>query len=136
MHVDFAGRTKDFERANLVALQHLQVVYPYVKDHKEFIRMKYAYRGQVRTEEDVIKEHNSSFTQWFRQKILDNPPGSDASEDEKLIFTLSQGPAHHLMTYQAYDINGYTFYTEEKDNKCDYQNSRVTGIFYTDDVKE
>ena len=136
MHVDFAGRTKDFERANLVALQHLQVVDPYVKDHKEFIRKKYADRGQVRTEEDVIKEHNSSFTQWFRQKILDNPPGSDASEDEKLIFTLSQGPAHHLMTYQAYDINGYTFYTEEKDNNCDYQNSGVTGIFYTGNVPE
>ena len=40
------------------------------------------------------------------------------------------------MTYQAYDINGYTFYTEEKDSNCDYQNSGVTGIFYTDDVKE
>ena len=43
----------------------------------------------------------------------------------------------NLVTYQAYDINGYTFYTEEKDNKCDYQNSGVTSEFYTDDnVKE
>ena len=40
------------------------------------------------------------------------------------------------MTYQAYDINGYMFYTEEKDNKCDYQNSGVTGIFYTGNVPE
>ena len=66
MHVDYAGQTKDFERANLVALQHLQVLDPFVQEHKEFIRKKYADRGQVRTEEDVIKEHNSSFTQWFR----------------------------------------------------------------------
>lgn len=29
---------------------------------------------------------------------------------------------------------GYTFYTEEKDNNCDYQNSGVTGIFYTGEV--
>ncbi len=48
-----------------------------------------------------------------------------------------KGPMQNLVTYQAYDINGYTFYTEEKDNKCDYQNSGVTSEFYTDDnVKE
>ena len=45
MHVDFAGRTKDFKRTNLVALQHLQVVDPYVEEHKEFIKKKYADRG-------------------------------------------------------------------------------------------
>ena len=36
------------------------------------------------------------------------------------------------MTYQVYDINGYTFYTEEKDMKSDYQNSGVTMESYTD----
>jgi hypothetical protein len=40
------------------------------------------------------------------------------------------------MTYQAYDINGYTFYTEEKDSNCDYQNSGVTMEAYTGDVKQ
>src|ERR1043165_4483939 len=81
-------------------------------------------------------EHNSSFMTWFRDELRANPPRSNASEEEKMIFTLSQGAARNLMTYQAYDINDYTFYTEEKDNNCDYQNSGVTGIFYTDDVKE
>ncbi|KAK1685438.1 hypothetical protein QYE76_046286 [Lolium multiflorum] len=37
-----------------------------------------------------------------------------------------KGAEHNLMTFQAYDINGYTFYTEEKDMKSDYQNSGVT----------
>ena len=36
------------------------------------------------------------------------------------------------MTYQVYDINGYTFYTEEKDMKSDYQNSGVMMESYTD----
>jgi hypothetical protein len=40
------------------------------------------------------------------------------------------------MTYQAYDINGYTFYTEEKDSNCDYQNSGVMMEAYTGDVKQ
>ena len=37
------------------------------------------------------------------------------------------------MTYQAYDINGYTFYIE--DMKSDYQNSGVTMESYTGNVK-
>jgi hypothetical protein len=38
-----------------------------------------------------------------------------STEEEKLLFVLSQGPAMNVRTYQAYDINGYTFYTEKKD---------------------
>ena len=40
------------------------------------------------------------------------------------------------MTYQAYDINGYTFYTEEKDRNSEYQNSGVTMESFTGDVEE
>jgi hypothetical protein len=40
------------------------------------------------------------------------------------------------MTYQAYDINGYTFYSEEKDSNCDYQNSGVTMEAYTGDINQ
>ena len=48
------------------------------------------------------------------------------SPKDELIFALSQGPAHNVKTYQSYDINGYTFYTEEKDSNCEFQNSGVT----------
>ena len=64
-----------------------------------------------------------------------NPPKIPSAEG-RLVFLLSQGPAHNLMTYQAYDINGYTFYTEEKDKNCDNQNSGVTMESYTSDVKK
>ena len=40
------------------------------------------------------------------------------------------------MTYEAYDINNYTFYTEEKDIKSDYQNSGVTMQSYTGNDKD
>ena len=40
------------------------------------------------------------------------------------------------MTYQVYDINGYTFYTKDKDMKSDgYQNSTVTMESYTGNDK-
>ena len=37
---------------------------------------------------------------------------------------------------KAYDINGYTFRTEEKDMKSDYQNSRVMMESYTGNNKD
>jgi hypothetical protein len=40
------------------------------------------------------------------------------------------------MTYQAYDINGCTFYTEERDKGGDYQNSSVTMVSYTGEEKK
>src|SRR4051812_23133741 len=61
------------------------------------------------------------------------------TKDQKLIFSLSQGPGRNVRTYQTYDINGYRFYTEEKDKNSEYQNSGVTMLSYADDetdVKE
>ncbi|KAK1649990.1 hypothetical protein QYE76_067795 [Lolium multiflorum] len=50
-----------------------------------------------------------------------------------------RGPGHNVRTYQGYDINGYRFYTEEKDRNSENQNSGVTMLSYADDetnVKE
>ena len=37
MHVDFEGRRTDFDRANLVALQHIDDVDPWLVEHKTMI---------------------------------------------------------------------------------------------------
>jgi len=112
------------------------LVDPWVVEHKTSIEKTYNDRGQQWTDGDVLKEHNSCFTRWFKDKLLSYPLHEDSSEEEKLVFALSQGAEHNLMTYQAYDINGYTFYTEEKDMKSDYQNSGVTMEAYTGNVKK
>jgi hypothetical protein len=40
------------------------------------------------------------------------------------MFALAYGPKIDVVTYEAYDISGYTFYTEDRDHKdSDYQNS-------------
>jgi hypothetical protein len=52
------------------------------------------------------------------------------SESDRMLLALSYGPAPNLMTYQAYDINGYTFYTEERDKGGNYQNLSVTMVSY------
>jgi hypothetical protein len=38
---------------------------------------------------------------------------------------LADGPLYTVTTYQGYDINGYTFYTNAQDKKSTYQNSGV-----------
>jgi hypothetical protein len=38
---------------------------------------------------------------------------------------LASCPSSCVTTWQAYDINGYTYYTKEKDKKCVAQNSGI-----------
>jgi hypothetical protein len=125
LHVAYSDRRNDFEKANLVVLHHLPVVDPFVALHKETIAKKYRDRGLCRMDAKVTREHNSTFVYWFKEHILANPP-EEGSKDGLLIYALAHGPSPNLATYQAYDINGYTFYTEAKDMTSDFQNSGVT----------
>jgi hypothetical protein len=111
-----------------------------VEEHKCLLEQHYINLGRPRKKGDVTREHNSSFTRWFKQRQLDLAKSKTPStEDEKLIFSLSQGPGHNVRTYQSYDISGFRFCTEEKDRYSEYQNSGVTMLSYADDeatVKE
>ncbi|KAK1663795.1 hypothetical protein QYE76_051954 [Lolium multiflorum] len=124
LHVHMSGRTSDFDRANLVALQHIELIDPWLKEHKTMIENS---GKPMMTEAEIYREHNSSFARWFKDHIDANPPPMDSDKD-KLVLALSHGPAPNIMTYQAYDINGYTFYTEEKDKNSVYQNSGVIAV--------
>ena len=55
MHVDFKGRLANIERENLVTLQHIDVVDPWVVENKIFIEKTYNDRGQQRTDGDILK---------------------------------------------------------------------------------
>jgi hypothetical protein len=86
-------------------------------------------------EEEIFRAHNSSFARWFKDQIDANPSPMTSGSD-KMLLALSYGPAPNLMTYQVYDINGYTFYTEERDKGGDYQNSSITMVSYTGEEKK
>jgi hypothetical protein len=60
------------------------------------------------------------FIGWLREMIseLDTPIG-------EYLQKLARGPIFTVVTYQGYDINEYTFYTERQDKKSTYQNSGV-----------
>ena len=74
LHVDYSGRRKDFDRANLVVLQHLQLIDPFLALHKDIIKKYHLDLGITKTDAEVTREHNSSFLHWFKKHVLANPP--------------------------------------------------------------
>ena len=64
--MNHSGRRADFDRANLVALQHIEMVDQWTEEHKKLIAKNYSDRGMTRTDGEIIKEHNSTFLRWFK----------------------------------------------------------------------
>jgi hypothetical protein len=69
----------------------------------------------------LANEHMRKFIGWFQDQISQS---SDCQASEYLK-KLAHDPIFTIVTYQVYNINGYTFYTEQQDNKSTYQTSGV-----------
>jgi len=72
------------------------------------------------TKNRVLKEHNKTFLNWFKDIIL-----SDHNASETL-WKLADEPKSNVITWQGYNINKYSFYTKSQDNKSTMQNSGVS----------
>jgi hypothetical protein len=64
-----------------------------------------------------VKEHRRVFTTWLMDKEI---PIEDMT-----MKMLASHPSSCVTTWQAYAINGYTYYTKEKDKKGVAQNSGI-----------
>ncbi|CAH1433784.1 unnamed protein product [Lactuca virosa] len=56
----------------------------------------------------------------------------DIDSVDQVVVHLGNGPDDLVATYQGYDINGYTFYTNQQDGKSTLHNSGVTVIASTE----
>jgi hypothetical protein len=105
-----------FHRAHFHMLQHMFIVSECLDEHKDVLL-----RVNPRCNESwLANEHMRKFIGWFRNWISQ----SDTHTSEYLK-KLACGPIFTVVIYQGYDINGYTFYTEQQDKKSTYQNSGV-----------
>jgi hypothetical protein len=68
-----------------------------------------------------MKQHKLHFTAWL--KDLNIPVGE--TTEEKMIYLLVAGPHNVVKSWQAYDINDFTFYTKAKDSRSQCQNNGV-----------
>jgi hypothetical protein len=64
-----------------------------------------------------MKEHQCIFTTWLMKK--------DIPIKDMTMKMLASGPSSCVTSWQAYDINGYTYYTKEKDKMSVAQNSGI-----------
>jgi hypothetical protein len=53
-----------------------------------------------------MKEHQSVFTTWLIDKYIPT--------EHMTLKMLASHPSNCVTSWQAYDINAYTYYTEEK----------------------
>ncbi|XP_071708293.1 uncharacterized protein [Rutidosis leptorrhynchoides] len=112
------SNVNDLRDAHFTVLQHTTCIDPYIQEHQLLLRNKYSQKSSSW----LAKEHNRTFSDWLKNEVRSTLPNV-----EKTVEELGFGPKH-VIRYQGYDINGYTFYTKEQDEKSTVQNSGVTVI--------
>jgi hypothetical protein len=100
--------------AHFSIMHQLAVMRPYIENHLQELHKR------IQDEALIMKQHKLHFTTWL--KDLNIPIGETL--EEKMIY-LSAGPHSLVQSCQAYDINGFTFYTKAKDSRSQCQNSGV-----------
>ncbi|KAK1380991.1 hypothetical protein POM88_027735 [Heracleum sosnowskyi] len=109
------------DRAHLFVLQHMTEVDPYLKEHIALIRQMHP----LKSGKWVTNEHNRSFGRWFKERVM-----SQLSQRPDVVSNtlkwLAYGPDMPVRSYESYDVNGYTFYTQRQDAKSTMQNSGVS----------
>jgi hypothetical protein len=107
----------------------MSIVSEYLDEHKEVLLRD----NPGHNKSWLANEHMRKFIGWLRDQISQ----SSGTKTNKYLKKLAHGPIFTVVTYQGYDINGYTFYTEQQDKKSMHQNSgvRVDAYDVTDQDK-
>jgi hypothetical protein len=90
-------------------LQQMSIVSEYLDEHNEVLLRDNPGRNELW----LANEHIIKFISLLRDRISQS---SDTQTSEYLK-KLARSPIFTAVTYQGYDINEYTFYTEQQDKK-------------------
>jgi hypothetical protein len=99
--------------AHFSVLQPLVIVEPYIDEHLSELQRDNTYCIDAW----IMKEHRRVFTTWLM--------GKDIPMEEMMMKMLASLPSSCVTSWQTYDINGYTYYTKEKDMRSVTQNSGI-----------
>src|SRR6266540_82734 len=72
-------------------------------------------------QEWIMKLHKLHFDPWLKKESIED----DGSIEAEMLKMLARGPATLVTSWQGYDINGWMFYTKQKDIKSKSQNSGI-----------
>ncbi|XP_021714663.1 uncharacterized protein LOC110682635 [Chenopodium quinoa] len=108
-----------FLQDHLFVLHHVAEVHPYLEEHMDSLRAEFPSKG----ERALMQLHNKMFVMWFHDRVMRQ---LDESVSDTIKW-LAYGPKEDVYSFEGYDINGYTFWTEHRDQKSSStQNSGVT----------
>ena len=107
---------EELQQAHLYILNNSNEVMPYIVRHKALVKEN----NPKMTKNRVLKEHNKTFLNWFKDTIF----GDDNAS--KMLRKLADEPKRNVITWQGYDIHKYSFYRKAQDEKSTMQNSGVT----------
>ncbi|KAK1396703.1 hypothetical protein POM88_006566 [Heracleum sosnowskyi] len=111
------------DRAHLFVLQHMTEVNPYLQEHiTEIRRMHHSKSGKW-----VTNEHNRSFVKWFKDRVMSRYSESPSTISNTLKW-LAYGPDMPVISYQGYDVNGWSIVLQSK--------RRILGIDNVEDEEE
>ncbi|WP_240450275.1 DUF4218 domain-containing protein, partial [Streptomyces sp. S1] len=108
----------EWEKACLYTVHNRVEVEPFIELHLHEIRDRNPRRG--RNEKLIHDDHNRTFRLWLRSHVFQK----DGCSQE--LMKLARGPSTIVTRYTSYFVNGYTFYTRERDEKHPVQNSGVS----------
>jgi hypothetical protein len=111
----FSNDNDFFNKAHLPVLQQSTLVTPYIEEHKQIISSQ----NPTKTEAWVTRHHMENFPSWLSEQVIGE------STIHPQLALLARGCSSTIVKFQAYDINGYTFYTRDQDRKTTHQNSGV-----------
>ncbi|GJS82167.1 uncharacterized protein Tco_0748708 [Tanacetum coccineum] len=111
----------DLYEAHFTVLQDMTSIAPYIYKHQSLLKNENSHMDNIW----LAKKHNQTFSHWLKEKVRSTRLNVD-KQVEELGFVLIC-----VVKYEGYDINGYTFYTRQQDQKSTVQNSRVTLIALT-----
>jgi hypothetical protein len=113
-HKSFVDRDYNLvSEAHFIVLQQLEIAAPYIEEHLSELRRDNIGRAKAW----IMKEHQRVFTTWLMDKEIPT--------EDMMMKMLTSRPSICVTSWQAYDINGYTYYTKEKDKKSVAQNSGI-----------
>lgn len=100
---------------HLYILNNVDEVKPYLSSHKKLTKEKYSRMS----DKWLLKGHNKNFISWFNKRIYND---DNVSNTIKWMLYM---PKFNLVTWIAYDISKFSFYTKSKDYHSKMQNTRV-----------
>jgi hypothetical protein len=86
-------------------LQQMSIVFEYLDEHKEVLLRDNPGGNELW----LANEHMRKFTSWLQDQISQ----SSDTQTSECLKKLMRGPIFTVVTYQVYNIIGYTFYTEQ-----------------------